>query len=81
MDREHKKRRREDQLEIPDVFGAEKRNSVDADSVAVSSFVGTRPMARARARSDSPENSPEIRWSAMAQPPRLCARRCRPDVS
>src|SRR6185312_5383823 len=57
-----------------------KRNSVDADSVAVSSFVGTRPMARARARNDSPENSPEIRRLAMAQPPLLRARRRRPDV-
>ena len=36
-------------------------------SSAVSSVVGTRPMARAKARNDSPENSPEISRLVMAR--------------
>ena len=58
MEGEHKKRRRKDQLEIPDVLGAKKRNSVDADSVAVSSAVGTRPMARAKGPKRQPRKQP-----------------------
>ena len=53
-----------------------KRNSVDADSYAVSSSVGTRPMARARARNDSPENSPEITPLVMGRAPLLHGSRC-----
>lgn len=53
-----------------------KRNSVDADSFAVSSSVGTRPMARARARNDSPENRPEITPLVMGRTPQLHGSRC-----
>ena len=49
--------------------------------LAVSSAVGTRPMARAKARNDSPENKPEISPLVMRHAPLLQRSRSEPRAS
>jgi hypothetical protein len=50
------------------------RNSVDADSASVSSAVGTQPIARSSALTDSPKNRPDC--LVAIQPPKGFNRAC-----